>query len=182
MSAFFDSGRSLNGRLLPAEDTERREEVASKSLPGAKHFAAPAAVCVSHSAKTTSALAPSITSCIATSFARGAVRLVARCNKKIVYTKGVSFLRFQFQFTGCPRGSNSRFPDRRAQFRSCFPRGADTQNARPGASPLSQNDSSGQSVFLGQLVEEGTIYAQSFDRGSKKCRHFDTSKWVVQPP
>jgi hypothetical protein len=41
---------------------------------------------------------------------------------------------------------------------------------------LSQNDSSGQAVFLGQLVEEGAIYTQSSSRGSEKCRPFGTSK------
>ena len=34
---------------------------------------------------------------------------------------------------------------------------------------VSQNDSSGQSVFLGQLVEEGTIYSQSSSRGSENA-------------
>src|SRR5215471_5275927 len=47
---------------------------------------------------------------------------------------------------------------------------------------VSQNDSSGQAVFLGQLVEEDAIYAQSSSRGSGKWRQFTTSKWSVQPP
>jgi type 1 fimbriae regulatory protein FimB/type 1 fimbriae regulatory protein FimE len=45
---------------------------------------------------------------------------------------------------------------------------------------VSQNDSSGQAVFLGQLVEEGTIYSQSSGRGERKMptlRHFK----VVRP-
>jgi len=50
------------------------------------------------------------------------------------------------------------------------------------ATRVSQNDSSGQAVFLGQLVEEGAIYSQSSSRGSKKCRPFGTSKWSVQLP
>jgi hypothetical protein len=41
---------------------------------------------------------------------------------------------------------------------------------------VSQNDSSEQSVFLGQLVEEGAIYSQSSGRGSGKWRQLTTSK------
>jgi hypothetical protein len=45
------------------------------------------------------------------------------------------------------------------------------------APPLvSQNDSSGQAVFLGQLVEEGAIYSQSSSWGSGKWRQLTTSK------
>jgi hypothetical protein len=47
---------------------------------------------------------------------------------------------------------------------------------------VSQNDSSGQAVFLGQLVEEGLLYTQSVRHGGGKWRQFDTSRWSVQPP
>jgi hypothetical protein len=76
-------------------------------------------------------------------------------NKKIARLAEVVFLRFQFQVSGV-RGVICGF--------------------------LSQNDSLESAVFLGQLVEEGAIYTQSSSRGSEKCRHFSTSKWLVQPP
>src|SRR5262249_52006685 len=48
--------------------------------------------------------------------------------------------------------------------------------------PLRVSHSSGQAVFLGQLGEEGAIYAQSSSRGSGKWRQLTTSKWSVRPP
>jgi hypothetical protein len=41
-----------------------------------------------------------------------------------------------------------------------FPRGADIQMRGQAPLRVSQNDSSRQAVFLGQLVEEGTLYDQ----------------------
>jgi hypothetical protein len=55
-------------------------------------------------------------------------------------------------------------------------RGADTQMRRRSLCGVSQNDSSEQAVFLGQLVEEGSIYSQSSSRGSGKWRQLTTSK------
>jgi site-specific recombinase XerD len=51
-----------------------------------------------------------------------------------------------------------------------FTLAADLGHAR-GQAPLrvSQNDSSRQAVFLGQLGEEGAIYSQSSSRGSEQC-------------
>ena len=61
-------------------------------------------------------------------------------------------------------------------FRFCF------FHAAQAPLRVSQNDSSGQAVFLGQLVEEGAIYSQSSSRGSGKWLQLTTSKWCVQPP
>jgi hypothetical protein len=95
--------------------------------------------------------------------------------QKIADTEGVSFLRFQNWARGRGAGPYAVFPIA-GPFRFCF--------FHTAQAPLrvGQNDSSGQSVFLGQLVEEGTINSQSSSRGSKKWRHFGTSKWSVQPP
>src|SRR5262249_31121537 len=115
MSA-FDSGRSLNGRLLPAEDAEQRKE-----------------------------------------------------NKKIARLAELFFCVFNFSLVGC-RGLRCGFPRSPGHFAFVF------FHADQAPLRVSQNDSSGQAVFLGQLVEEGAIYSQSSSRGSGKWRQLTTSK------
>jgi hypothetical protein len=70
--------------------------------------------------------------------------------KKIADTEGALFFAFSKLARGHGGRSICRFPDRRAISRFCF------FHAAQAPLRVSQNDSSGQAVFLGQLVEEGT--------------------------
>jgi hypothetical protein len=74
------------------------------------------------------------------------------------------FFAFSISAEGVPGVSYAVFPDRQAISLFVF-----STRHRGRLCGVSQNDSSGPTVFLGQLGEEGTIYSQSSSRGSEKC-------------